>query len=44
MKKALSDFEFQFGSTAGVLVVVVGLVMGQLGNNVPLTTQSIFFI
>ncbi|MCH8890952.1 MAG: hypothetical protein IH827_07740 [Myxococcales bacterium] len=35
-------FGFQFGSTAGVLVV--GLVMGHLGIGVPLNTQSIGFI
>jgi putative transport protein len=35
-------FGFQFGSTAGVLVV--GLVMGHLGIKIPLNTQSIGFI
>ncbi len=35
-------FGFQFGSTAGVLVV--GLVMGHLGIGIPLNTQSIGFI
>ena len=35
-------FGFQFGSTAGVLVVA--LVMGHLGIKIPLNTQSIGFI